>query len=103
MNHYKNELNIIICLDKNKLLVSGYKFYPYDFFIQTKKEKLAKSNKDRKYPFEFEEALPVNIINLDNYIISVDFLNGSLYESYKSVNILKKKNIPIYEDSRRLL
>lgn len=91
MNYYKNELNIILCLDKNKLIIDRYKLYPYDFFIHSGKESLSKSNINRKLPFEFEEACIDNIKNIDKYIIYVDFLNGSLYDSYKSVNILKKK------------
>lgn len=32
----------------------------------------------------------------------VDFLGESLFDSSESVNILKKKNIPIYEAGRRI-
>jgi hypothetical protein len=102
LNYYKEDINVIICLDKYKLINRGYKFYPYDFFIQSGKETLPKSNIKRKESFEFEEATLKNIINIDNYLLSVDFINESLYDSYKSVNILKKKNIPIYENGRRV-
>jgi hypothetical protein len=103
MSHYKNDLDIVICLDKNKLILDGYKLYPYDFFIQSGKESMSKSNLERKYPFEFEEASILDIKNIDKYLISVDFKRGTLFDSVKSVKILKKKNIPIYEDGRRLL
>jgi hypothetical protein len=103
LSHYKDNINVILCLDKNKLIINGFKLHPYDFFIQIGKETLPKSNKERKQPYEFEEATLKNISNIDKYLISIDFLNGSIYDSYKSVNILKKKNIEIYEDGRRIL
>jgi hypothetical protein len=102
LSHYKNDLNIIIELDKNKMTLNAYKFYPYDFFIQTKKEKFTKSDLRRKQPFEFEEASIKDIVNIDKYLLSVTFLNDSIFNSYKSVNILKSKKIPIYENNTRV-
>jgi hypothetical protein len=84
------------------MLLDGYKLYPYDYFIQSGKEIHTKSNILRSKPFEFEEASNVDIINIDKYIIYVDFLEDSLFDSSTSINILKKKNIPIYEAGRRL-
>lgn len=102
LEHYKDDINVIICLDKDKLINKGYRFYPYDFFIQNRKETLPKSNIKRKEPFEFEEATLKNISNLDNFLLYIDFIGDSLYDSYKSVNILKKKNIRIYENGSRV-
>jgi hypothetical protein len=102
ISHYKNDLDIVICIDKNKLISDGYKILPYDFFINNKDELYPKSDIRRSKPFEFEEVSLKDIINFDKYIISVDFLKKSLYRSYKSVNILKSKNIKIYEEGRRL-
>lgn len=102
ISYYKDDLDIIICLDKNKLLLDGYVFYPYDFFIQSGREIYSKSNIKRRNPYEFEEATKSNIENIYKYIIYVDFLYDSLYKSYKSVNILKEKNIEIYEAGRRI-
>ena len=102
VGNYKTDLNVILCVDKNKMLLDGYKLYPYDYFIQSGKEIHTKSNILRSKPFEFEEASNVDIINIDKYIIYVDFLEDSLFDSSTSINILKKKNIPIYEAGRRL-
>lgn len=102
LSHYKESINVILSIDKNKLIIDGYKLYPYDFFVNIGKENLPKSNGNRKYPYEFEEASIKSISNLDNYLISVDFLYESFYNSYRSVNILKNKNIPIYEAGRRI-
>jgi len=102
MTHYKSDLNTFLCIDTNKLIIDGYKLYPYDYFIQNKKESLPKSNINRSEPFEFEEASKKNILNLDKYLISVTFLDDSIYSSYRTINILKSKNIPTYENNRRI-
>ena len=93
---------MILCFDKNKMLLDGYRLYPYNYFIQSGKEYYPKSNVLRSNPFEFEEATNVNITNIDKYIMYVDFLGESLFDSSESINILKKKNIPIYEAGRRI-
>lgn len=102
INNYKNDLNVILCLDKNRMIIDGYKFYPYDYFIHSGKETYSKSSIYRFEPFEFEEASVDNIIDIDKYIIYVDFIEDSLFDSPDSINILKKKNIPIYEAGRRI-
>lgn len=102
LTYYKDDINVIIKIDKNKLIKRGYKIYPYDFFIQSKKEIYPKANIKREMPFEFEEAVIVDIKNIMDYIISVNFLEDSLYDSYKSVNILKLNSINIYENERRI-
>ena len=103
IDEYKADLDIIICINKNKMIIDGYKLYPYDYFIQSGKEKYSKSNILRTKPFEFEEASKIDISNIDKYIMFIDFLKDSLFNSSNSVKILKKKNIPIYEDGRRIL
>jgi hypothetical protein len=84
------------------MIIDGYKFYPYDYFIHSGKETYSKSSIYRFEPFEFEEASVDNIIDIDKYIIYVDFIEDSLFDSPDSINILKKKNIPIYEAGRRI-
>jgi hypothetical protein len=84
------------------MMIDGYKLYPYDYFIQSGKEVHSKSNILRNEPFEFEEASVRDILDIDKYIICVDFSEGSLFDSSESINILKKKNIPIYEAGRRI-
>ena len=102
IGNYKIDLNVILCFDKNKMLLDGYRLYSYNYFIQSGNEYYPKSNVLRSNPFEFEEATNVNITNIDKYIMYVDFLGESLFDSSESINILKKKNIPIYEAGRRI-
>jgi hypothetical protein len=99
LSHYK-DFDVIIELDKNELIKNGYKIYPYDFFIQSKKEDLPKSNKDRKSPFEFEEAITKDVSNISKYIISVNFLGNSIFEIPSLSKKIKEKNIKVYKNGK---
>ena len=90
---FKEDSNIVIELDKNKMIMDGYRFIPYDFFIQSGKEDKPKSNTNRKQPFEFEECLKSDITNIKKYIISVNFTSDLFYtkSSIDSIKLLKSE------------
>lgn len=100
--NFKDDSNVVIELDKNKMINNGYKFLPYDFFIHAKKENKPKSNIDRKEPFEFEECILNNITDVSNYIISVNIPEESFYDVsiINCVKVLKSKNIKVFRDGR---
>lgn len=100
-SYYKPYLDVIIELDKNELL-KKYKILPYDYFIQSGRDDKTKSNPDRKF-FEFEEIILTDIINIDKYILSVNFRNDSIFSNpvAKILPILKNKNIKIYVDGKK--
>ena len=102
ISKYKDDLDVIICLDKYKMVKTGYKFIPYDFFIQSDKEDKPKSNNKRNMDYEFEEVCLENISDIMDYIISVNFVNNSFYDCYNTIDILINKEIEIYEDGTRL-
>ena len=93
LDHRDNE--VIICLDKNKLL-NNYKIIPYDFYIQTNKEVYKKWEIGRNR-FENEEILYKEIKDLNKYILYIEFLNIDIYNEYKIqiLNYIKKYNIEI--------
>lgn len=99
LSYYNPYLEIEIELDANKLR-NKYKLIPYDYFIHNNREKLSKSNINREYPFEYEEMVLVDIDNVMNYIISINFKNNIIFN--KSIQtiipILKNKNIILYND-----
>jgi hypothetical protein len=101
ISYFKEYLDVCIELDRNKLN-KKYKIIPYDFFIHTKKEKLPKSNIERKKPFEFEEVIISDIKNVMDFIISVNFKNNSIIDRQVAtlLGLLKNKNIIIYNDGR---
>ena len=101
LSYYKPYLDVIIELDKNKLL-KKYKILPYDYFIQSGREDKPKSNINRKEPFEFEELVLNDVKNIDKYILSVNFRNDSIFDKPvgKILDILKSKNIKIYENGK---
>lgn len=94
---FKDDSNVVIELDKNKMINKGYKFVPYDFFIHNKKENKPKSNPDRKEPFEFEECVLKDINNVKEYIISVNFPSDSFYDPsiINCIKELKNQNIKV--------
>jgi hypothetical protein len=98
--NFKADSNVIIELDKNKMINKGYKFVPYDFFIHSKKENKTKSNPDRKEPFEFEECVLKDIDNVKDYIISVNLPSSSFYDPsiIKCIKDLKNKNIKVLKN-----
>ena len=98
---YNQLCDCIIELDKNKLS-QNYKIYKYDFSINSKQEDKAKSNIHRKLPFESEEIILKDIKNIERYILSINFLNNSIYDS-KSISIIKlleNKNIKILKNGK---
>ena len=99
LSYFKFFLDVVIKLDKN-LLNKNYKIIPYDFFINTNKEKFPKSNLSRKEPFEFEEIILKDIDNVIDYIISVDFENNTITDRQVAMTlpILRKNNIKIYNN-----
>lgn len=101
LSYYKPYLNVIIELDKNKLM-KNYKIYPYDYFIHSGKEDKTKSDINRNNPFEFEEMTISDIFHIDKYILSVNFRMESILEPPvgKILKILKSKNIKVYEDGK---
>jgi hypothetical protein len=94
---FKDDSNVAIELDKNKMINKGYKFVTYDFFIHKKKENKPKSNPDRKEPFEFEECVLKDIDNVKDYIISVNFPSDSFYDPsiINCIKELKNQNIKV--------
>lgn len=99
LSYFKFFLDVVIKLDKN-LLNKNYKIIPYDFFINTNKEKFPKSNILRKEPFEYEEIILKDIDNFMDYIISVDFENNTITDRQVAMTlpILRKNNIEIYNN-----
>jgi len=100
ITYYKNDTNIRICLDSDKLR-HDYSIIPYDFFINSNTEHLPKSNPNRKSKYEYEEICSNNIYNIHKYIISIDLIkyvmeyeNGSLDLPIKKLLNLNK-NIKI--------
>lgn len=61
-SYYKPYLDVIIELDKNKLL-KKYKIIPYDYFIQSGKDDKTKSNPNRNF-FESEEIILYDIVDI---------------------------------------
>jgi hypothetical protein len=66
------EYEVSISIDRDKLM-RDYRIYPYDFFINIGSEKYSKSSLNRTKEFEFEEILIKDILNLDKYILNIDF------------------------------
>ncbi len=93
--YYKYFMDVIIELDKNKLM-KNYKIIPYDFFIHTNKENRTKDDLLRKSPFEFEEIILTDVKDILKYIISVDFKNKTFLNANETIPILDKNNIKIY-------
>ena len=100
LNYYKEFCECIIELDKNKLS-QNYKIYKYDFFIHAKQEDKPKSNINRNKPIEFEEMILNDILNIDKYILSIDFINNSLsIISNELLSLLTMKNIKILNNGK---
>lgn len=78
LSYYKDCLDVIIEIDFDKLS-KKYKIIPYDFFVNSGKENLPKSNLRRTSEFEFEEIIIGDVENIMDYIISIDFRNDSIY------------------------
>jgi len=101
MSYYKFDLDVVLELNKD-LLMKNYKIIPYDYFINKGVEDNPKSSLKRKEPFEFEEIILSDVSNLDRYLISINFINNSIF--YKDIlNILPKikdKNIKIYNNGK---
>lgn len=97
LTHYKIDIDIRLELDKNELS-KRYKIIPYDYFINKNKEEYPKSSINRKQPFEFEEIILEDIINIDRYIISINFMKYSIYnrDIIRLIPVLREKGIKIY-------
>lgn len=102
--NFKPDSDVVIKLDKDKMIKDGHRFYPYDFFIQDGKETKGKGDPDRKQPFEFEECCTKDVNNVTEYILSVDFTSESFLEPLALVNIklLRGKNIIVERDGVRI-
>jgi hypothetical protein len=101
---FKEDSDIIIELDKNKMIIDGYNFIPYDFFINSGKETRSKSDLRRKEPFEFEECLTIDINNIKKYIISINFTSDSFYSrnNLESIKILKVEKIKVLKNGTEI-
>lgn len=103
--NFKEDSNVIIELDKNKMINKGYKFLPYDFFIHSKKENMPKSSIIRKEIFEFEECSFRDIENVSDFMISVNFTSDSSFYDPSIINCvkdLKLKNIKVLKNGIEL-
>jgi hypothetical protein len=67
-----NSSDVIFCINKD-ILKTKFKIYPYDYFIVNKREYEKKFSPNRVEPFEYEEALDKDIINLNKYLLYINF------------------------------
>jgi hypothetical protein len=96
LSHYRIDINTIIEIDTFRLK-SDYKIIPYDFFIHNKKEKNQKWNTNREEAFEYEEIVLKDIINIKKYILSINFVEDSIFSPLfpKVCDILDENKIKI--------
>lgn len=100
--NYKSDNNVILELDKNKMLIDGYKIIPYDYFIHSMVEYYPKSSLKRKSKFEFEEIVLTDITEIDRYILSINFMGDSMFTNPQLINKIIDKNIKILDNGRLL-
>jgi len=97
---FKPDSEVVMKMDKNRMIRDGHRFYPYDYFIQDGKETKSKGDLERKYPFEYEECCTDDIKMVTRYIMSVNFTSESFTEplSLFLIRTLKEKNITVERD-----